>query len=62
MGRHGADVALLDRERAAAAETQELLSAEGGPSVVIVCDVSDPGRVRRPSPRLRPDSAASTCS
>jgi NAD(P)-dependent dehydrogenase (short-subunit alcohol dehydrogenase family) len=42
MGLHGARVALLDREHAAAAETQELLTAEGGVSVVVVCDVSEP--------------------
>jgi NAD(P)-dependent dehydrogenase (short-subunit alcohol dehydrogenase family) len=42
MARHGAHVALLDRDRAAAMETQELMGADAAAPVVVVCDVSKP--------------------
>jgi NAD(P)-dependent dehydrogenase (short-subunit alcohol dehydrogenase family) len=42
MGRHGARVALLDRNRASATETQELMGADADAAVVVVCDVSRP--------------------
>lgn len=42
LARAGARVALLDRERAWAEETAELIAADGNTSLVIEADVSDP--------------------
>jgi NAD(P)-dependent dehydrogenase (short-subunit alcohol dehydrogenase family) len=42
MAREGACVALLDRERDAADETHRLIAADGGTSLVVECDVSQP--------------------
>ena len=42
MAREGARVALLDRERDAADETYRLIAADGGTSLVVECDVSQP--------------------
>src|SRR5439155_11401541 len=43
LARAGARVALLDRERAWAQETGEMIAGEGGTSIVIEADVSDAG-------------------
>jgi len=42
LARHGAKVGLLDFNEAAAVETQKMIAAEGGESVVIQGDVSKP--------------------
>jgi NAD(P)-dependent dehydrogenase (short-subunit alcohol dehydrogenase family) len=42
MARQGARVALLDRERDPADETHRLIAADGGTSLVVDCDVSQP--------------------
>lgn len=42
LARQGARVALLDTERAWVERTREMISAEGGESLVAVCDVTRP--------------------
>lgn len=42
LPRHGAKVALLDRDRAAAEATAEIIEKDGGTCIVIAGDVTDP--------------------
>ena len=47
LAREGARVGLIDNVRAWAEKTQEMIADEGGTSMVLECDVSDPDSARR---------------
>src|SRR5262245_45546277 len=47
LAREGMHVALLDLERAAAERTHAMIESEGGSSVVLACDVTDPKACER---------------